>query len=771
MPRASRPATRLTPRSWSATRTSSSSTDGVNASGCVQQRCSVPPIRPTRRAWRGANDVRTLLCQADQGRGLREDRPGPDARPQRRPLPGRGSVAPGGVAPTCGARPPNRRAGLAVRRRRRHGRRGRRRAREPNGDRDDLPADGAGVGDRAGSNGPAVRLPSEGSRGGRERANTRVCGGAPRSPRDGNHDYRGGRTGRSLLPVAGRRQPRLTGPQRAGGAAHQGPVADAAPGRGGRADRGGSGPERATQYHSPGAGARRSRQGRPHAPGSPQGGHPGVVLRRTDGHGEKGRDRRRRDPRAGPAGGVRQADRARQRAGRAGQHHRRAGTLRRRGAAPARAERRDRPPGVSTHRHRDQHGAGPGLPREPRARARSAEPPARDRVARHRGRRPGALPGQPDPVSAQFKFLSGARVGQVETFRKAYIGLGRHPLSDVRCDAERDLDVSSRHAGIVRHGASFVLRDLGSTNGTFVNGARISGDVVLAAGDVIGLGRNGPAVEFHILPGEAVVDTVPDAARASAERMSSPREQYAAVAAPARRSSTAVRIAAELAHLQRRTKVLIGLLVLVLAGFGLLQWQSARDAREVARLQARADSLEAEGQRLLTRLQTELASVRDALRQSQTEVGRLRAELATAGSSRDAGGVADSADVAVVKVEIRGGTPRVAGFAGEARALARGDPVAIIGYPLGEDLPMERIGENGVIADPTLTVGTVSKTLANVVQVDGFGAPGSSGSPIFDRTGRVAAVLYGGNRESQGKIIYAVPATQIVAYLSTLNNR
>src|SRR5947207_15663063 len=131
-------------------------------------------------------------------------------------------------------------------------------------------------------------------------------------------------------------------------------------------------------------------------------------------------------------------------------------------------------------------------------------------------------------------------------------------------------------------------------------------------------------------------------------------------------------------------------------------------------------------------------------------------------------GVADSADVAVVKVEIRGGTPRVAGFAGEPRALARGDPVAIIGYPLGEDLPMERIGESGVVADPTLTVGTVSKALANVVQVDGFGAPGSSGSPIFDRSGRVAAVLYGGNRESQGKIIYAVPASQIVAFLTQL---
>src|SRR5207248_7970185 len=60
-------------------------------------------------------------------------------------------------------------------------------------------------------------------------------------------------------------------------------------------------------------------------------------------------------------------------------------------------------------------------------------------------------------------------------------------------------------------------------------------------------------------------------------------------------------------------------------------------------------------------------------------------------------GVADSADVAVVKVEIRGGTPRVAGFAGDPRPPACGDPVAIIGYPLGEDLPMERIGESGVV--------------------------------------------------------------------------
>lgn len=473
-------------------------------------------------------------------------------------------------------------------------------------------------------------------------------------------------------------------------------------------------------------------------------------------------------------------------------------------------------------------------------------------------------------MTAQFKFLSGARAGQVESFRKAYIGLGRHPLSDVRFDAERDLDVSARHAGIVRHGETFVVRDLGSTNGTFVNGARITAEVLLADGDVITFGQNGPAVEFRILSGDGVPDTVSDGTRASAERMSAPREQYAAIPAP-RRSSTAVRIAVEVArqtrHLRRTTKLLIGILVLALAAFTWTQWQTRRDARELAQLQARADSLAAEAQRLLARFQTELASLRDALRESQAEVAHLRTELTVAGSNGDAraiarlraeldaaetrqrslagaaamdyraislrnqdavamvvvqfsdteiiggtafaadsqgtlitnrhvlvgeGGnrrplriavkfsgsrqwfparllsVADSADVGAVKVDIQGGTPRVAGFATEPTALARGDPVAIVGYPLGEDLPMEHLGQTGIVADPTLTVGTVSKTLANVVQVDGFGAPGSSGSPIFDRSGRVAAVLYGGNPESQGKIIYAVPASQVVAYLTRI---
>jgi S1-C subfamily serine protease len=458
-------------------------------------------------------------------------------------------------------------------------------------------------------------------------------------------------------------------------------------------------------------------------------------------------------------------------------------------------------------------------------------------------------------VKAQFKFLSGARAGQVEAFRKTYIGLGRHPLSDVRFDAERDLDVSSRHAAVIHKGDAFVIQDLGSRNGTFVNGTRLSADTALRDGDVIGFGANGPALEFHTVAGDASDVLATTAAEGMAVRASQPREAIPARSAP--RSSTAVRIAVEVsrqtAQLRRTTKVLFGFLLLTAGAFGWLQWQANRNERAA--------------QQVSTQVQSQLKSVRDALAESQAETARLRRELADLGRGGDASsvarlrsqlddaerrqralvgavggvdyraishknqdavamvlvkfseterfsgtafavdsngtlvtnkhvlvgedgtrtpigigvifsgstqmfqgelvGVAPGADVGVLRVRIKGGTPRVAGLARTRQGVERGDPVAIMGYPLGFDLPMEAHGQFP-IAEPTLTVGTVSKALTAIVQVDGYGAPGSSGSPIFDRDGRVIAVLYGGQGESQGKIIFAVPAYIVADYLKSL---
>ena len=479
-------------------------------------------------------------------------------------------------------------------------------------------------------------------------------------------------------------------------------------------------------------------------------------------------------------------------------------------------------------------------------------------------------------MRAQFKFLSGSRAGQVETFQKAYLGLGRHPLSDVRFDTERDLDVSSRHAAIMRKAEGFVLQDLGSKNGTYVNGERLDGDRLLADGDVIGFGAKGPALEFHV-QAEAG-DAEPTAtAQAAAGRMSHPKQMVPAATAGAKRpapgagrSSTAIRAAIEVATRQwrRTTKVLFGVLVLVIVLAGFVLWKGAYDRRaEIARMRAWADSVAGQAQRTAQQFQTEVQGLRDANRQSAAEIARLRQDLVNAGS--DAGavarlrsqiqsaqqrqqliaganavdyraisernqdavalllieyseserisgtgfavdssgtvvtnkhvltgvngdrtprriavkfsgsrqwfqgryvGVSDAADLGVIKVDIRGGTPRVAGVERDPRSLQRGDPVAIIGYPLGLELPMEGHGID-VVASPTLTVGTTSKVLPTVVQVDGYGAPGSSGSPIFDHDGRVVAVLYGGIGESAGKIILAVPASFVVDYLARLGVR
>jgi adenylate cyclase len=63
--------------------------------------------------------------------------------------------------------------------------------------------------------------------------------------------------------------------------------------------------------------------------------------------------------------------------------------------------------------------------------------------------------------------------------------LGRDPLCEVQVD---DVRASRRHARIDRSGDKFIVRDLGSMNGTFVNGARLLGEKSLKDGDVISIG-------------------------------------------------------------------------------------------------------------------------------------------------------------------------------------------------------------------------------------------------------------------------------------------
>jgi hypothetical protein len=52
-----------------------------------------------------------------------------------------------------------------------------------------------------------------------------------------------------------------------------------------------------------------------------------------------------------------------------------------------------------------------------------------------------------------------------------------------------EASVSSHHCEILLRGSDIVLRDLNSTNGTFINGQQIAGEVVLKPGQIIRLGQ------------------------------------------------------------------------------------------------------------------------------------------------------------------------------------------------------------------------------------------------------------------------------------------
>jgi FHA domain/zinc-ribbon domain len=63
--------------------------------------------------------------------------------------------------------------------------------------------------------------------------------------------------------------------------------------------------------------------------------------------------------------------------------------------------------------------------------------------------------------------------------------VGRHPDSDIFLD---DVTVSRRHAEFYRQGDRFIVRDVGSLNGTYVNRERIE-EAILNEGDEVQVGK------------------------------------------------------------------------------------------------------------------------------------------------------------------------------------------------------------------------------------------------------------------------------------------
>jgi len=468
-------------------------------------------------------------------------------------------------------------------------------------------------------------------------------------------------------------------------------------------------------------------------------------------------------------------------------------------------------------------------------------------------------------MKCELRIIAGARAGHIDVFDKSYIGLGRHPLSDVRFDAEKDLDASTRHAAIVKTGDSYLVRDLGSTNGTFVNGERLEADRVLKDSDVIKLGVHGPEVSFHLVredEGEEVImaavqapkaatnptkpeTPIPAAARAAAEakRAAAARDTRntpsAPMPRPAAQSKTSV-LRAEVGHQRSRARALgITAIVIGIGALGIVYWQGRQSGIVIAGQDSTIVRMSAELRALRiaqaatdsqkTALEAQLAAEQDpALRQAirtrittaerrSTAIQQAQGvdyaaiqRLNTAAvavitvrypdstvfegtafslnaqgqmltnkhnvvnpagvTARDiairfsgSGEVlparlvrtSPDADLALVQLESAGPFPAVYGL--EPNGAAVGSPIALIGYPGGSN--------NSDHPRAKLVTGSVTIVSDSLLELDAFSGTGASGSPIFDRDGRVIGILYGGRGGASSNEIVGLPIRRAMGLL------
>lgn len=119
--------------------------------------------------------------------------------------------------------------------------------------------------------------------------------------------------------------------------------------------------------------------------------------------------------------------------------------------------------------------------------------------------------------------IAGSRRGQRQEFpASARVRFGRHPDCEVSFDPHRDIDASSRHAELrvieAPHASAadpasqgWVLVDLGSSNGTYVEGHRVTETPVSSNMAIsIEFGPGGPRIRLFV-GDDAAIENLPPA--------------------------------------------------------------------------------------------------------------------------------------------------------------------------------------------------------------------------------------------------------------------
>ena len=90
-------------------------------------------------------------------------------------------------------------------------------------------------------------------------------------------------------------------------------------------------------------------------------------------------------------------------------------------------------------------------------------------------------------MASKLVVKKGPGTGTSYTLDQAEIFVGRDLGNDI---VVNDAEISRRHARLYKHGDNYMVEDLGSTNGTIVNGQKIRGPKELTNHDYVAMGQN-----------------------------------------------------------------------------------------------------------------------------------------------------------------------------------------------------------------------------------------------------------------------------------------
>ena len=367
--------------------------------------------------------------------------------------------------------------------------------------------------------------------------------------------------------------------------------------------------------------------------------------------------------------------------------------------------------------------------------------------------------------------------------------IGRERTADLVLDDEKS---SRQHCRLTRQAnGDFELTDLGSTNGTRIDGARVSGTIMLRGGEQIRIGRHTIAVS-RTEPGTGagtVIDTTASVFATPAPGAPAPPVPYpvAPVGGPLVSPvpplpPLAAPAAVSASRGPKRSKIVLPVVaaaaaVAVVAG--LLAARSGSSGFSTQKIidesRPRTVSVESDvdGQ-LRGRGTGWVLDAKNGLIVTNHHVVNAGASYTVGldGGKRPATivGSAPCEDLSVLKVNDTAGLKTME-LSSQAK-MHQGDKVVALGYP-GNPAPKPELQANAGIVSVVKTEFTAKAIdvpkLSNIVQTDAAINPGNSGGPLLDTKGRLVGVNSAGDSSKENQA-FAIGVDRVKEITDLLRN-